>query len=75
MEVTTKQSINAMRVLAVEAVERANSGHPGLPLGASPMMYELMANHMNHNPKNPNYFNRDRFVLSAGSPFVAYSYY
>lgn len=66
MEVTTKQSINAMRVLAVEAVERANSGHPGLPLGASPMMYELMANHMNHNPKNPNYFNRDRFVLSAG---------
>lgn len=59
-------SVNAIRVLAADAVQKANSGHPGLPLGAAAMAYELWAKHMNHNPKNPNWVNRDRFVLSGG---------
>ncbi|MBA4543191.1 transketolase [Thermoactinomyces daqus] len=53
-------------MLSIDQVEKANSGHPGLPMGAAPMAYELWAKHMNHNPANPNWFNRDRFVLSAG---------
>ena len=59
-------SVNAIRVLSADAVQKANSGHPGLPLGAAAIGYELWANHMNHNPKNPNWENRDRFVLSGG---------
>lgn len=59
-------SVNAIRILSAEAVQKANSGHPGLPMGAAPMAFELWANHMNHNPKDPNFLNRDRFVLSAG---------
>jgi len=59
-------SVNAIRVLAADAVQKANSGHPGLPLGAAAIGYELWAHHMNHNPKNPNWENRDRFVLSGG---------
>lgn len=59
-------SINTLRVLSADAVEKANSGHPGLPLGAAPMAYTLWAKSMNHNPKNPEWINRDRFVLSAG---------
>jgi transketolase len=59
-------SINTIRILSAEAVERANSGHPGLPLGAAPMAYTLWANIMKHNPKNPKWINRDRFILSAG---------
>lgn len=59
-------SVNAIRVLAADAVQKANSGHPGLPLGAAAIGYELWANHMHHNPKNPNWENRDRFVLSGG---------
>lgn len=55
-----------MRVLSVEAIEKANSGHPGLPMGAAPMAFTLWNRVMDHNPKNPNWFNRDRFVLSAG---------
>ena len=58
--------INALRVLSVEAVQKANSGHPGMPLGTAPLTFELWANHMKHNPKNPDWFDRDRFVLSAG---------
>lgn len=58
--------INTIRMLAIDAIEKANSGHPGMPMGAAPMAYTLWANHMNHNPKNPDWFNRDRFVLSAG---------
>ena len=58
--------INSIRVLSIEAIEKANSGHPGLPLGAAPMAYELWLNHMKHNPNNPKWINRDRFVLSAG---------
>lgn len=61
-----QQSINAIRVLSVESIQKANSGHPGLPLGGAPMAYTLWANVMNHNPKNPNWINRDRFILSAG---------
>ena len=59
-------SVNAIRVLAADAVQKANSGHPGLPLGSAAMAYELWANHMNHNPADPKWFNRDRFILSGG---------
>ncbi len=59
-------SINSIRFLAVDAIEKAKSGHPGLPMGAAPMAYVLWQKFMNHNPKNPQWFNRDRFVLSAG---------
>ncbi len=59
-------TINAIRFLSVDAIEKANSGHPGLPLGAAPMAYTLWADHLNINPKDEKWFNRDRFVLSAG---------
>ncbi len=59
-------SVNAIRVLSADAIQKAKSGHPGLPLGAAPMAYELWAKHMNHNPANPEWKNRDRFVLSGG---------
>ena len=59
-------SINTIRVLSAEAVEGANSGHPGLPLGAAPMAYTLWSKVMTHNPRNPKWINRDRFILSAG---------
>ncbi|RDI41633.1 transketolase [Falsibacillus pallidus] len=59
-------SINTIRTLSIDAVEAANSGHPGMPMGAAPMAYTLWAKEMNHNPYNPNWFNRDRFILSAG---------
>ncbi|MBR6364602.1 MAG: transketolase, partial [Lachnospiraceae bacterium] len=60
------QSVNAIRVLAADAVQKANSGHPGLPLGSAAMAYELWANHMNHNPADTEWANRDRFILSGG---------
>lgn len=59
-------SVNAIRVLSADAIQKANSGHPGLPLGAAPIAYELWAHHMNHNPANPQWENRDRFILSGG---------
>lgn len=59
-------SVNAIRVLSAEAIDRSNSGHPGLPLGCATIGYTLFANNLVHNPKNPGFFNRDRFVLSAG---------
>lgn len=59
-------AVTTIRTLSIDAIEKANSGHPGLPMGAAPMAYTLWTKHMNHNPKNPNWFNRDRFVLSAG---------
>ena len=59
-------SVNTIRVLSADAIQKANSGHPGLPLGAAPMAYELWANHMNHNPADPDWPNRDRFILSGG---------
>ncbi|MDR2183799.1 MAG: transketolase [Clostridiales bacterium] len=58
--------INTIRLLSADAVQAANSGHPGLPLGAAPMAYTAWARHMAHNPKNSAWRNRDRFVLSAG---------
>lgn len=61
-----KTAVNAIRILSADQVQRANSGHPGLPLGAAPIAYELWANHMIHNPRNPRWINRDRFILSAG---------
>ena len=58
--------VNAIRVLSADAIQKANSGHPGLPLGAAPIAYELWANHMKHNAKNPKWADRDRFILSGG---------
>ncbi len=59
-------AVNTIRTLSIDAINKANSGHPGLPMGAAPMAYALWANQLNHNPKNSKWFNRDRFVLSAG---------
>jgi len=59
-------SVNAIRILAADGIQKAKSGHPGLPLGSAAMAYELWANHMNHNPLNPKWENRDRFILSGG---------
>jgi transketolase len=61
-----KLAVNTIRTLSIDAIEKSNSGHPGMPMGAAPMAYTLWAKEMNHNPANPNWFNRDRFVLSAG---------
>ncbi|MFP7199983.1 transketolase [Lysinibacillus halotolerans] len=59
-------AINAIRTLSIDAIEKANSGHPGLPMGAAPMAYTLWTKQLRHNPQNPKWYNRDRFVLSAG---------
>jgi transketolase len=59
-------SINTIRFLSIDAVQKANSGHPGLPMGAAPFAYVLWTRFLKHNPSNPNWFDRDRFVLSAG---------
>lgn len=61
-----KLSIETIRTLSIDAIEKANSGHPGMPMGAAPMAYTLWTKFMNVNPSNPEWFNRDRFVLSAG---------
>ncbi len=59
-------SINTIRTLSLDAIQKANSGHPGLPLGMAPAAYVLWTKFLRHNPKNPKWFNRDRFLLSAG---------
>src|SRR5690554_5980538 len=59
-------AVNTIRMLSIDGVEKANSGHPGMPMGAAPMAYTLWSRFMKHNPANPDWFNRDRFVLSAG---------
>lgn len=59
-------AINTIRALSIDAIEKANSGHPGLPMGAAPMAYTLWTRHLNFNPNSNEYFNRDRFILSAG---------
>jgi transketolase len=59
-------AINAIRTLSIDAIQKANSGHPGLPMGAAPMAYTLWQKYLRHNPRNPHWANRDRFVLSAG---------
>lgn len=61
-----KLAINSMRFLAADAIQKANSGHPGMVLGSAPAAYTLWSKHLKHNPKNPNWENRDRFILSAG---------
>src|SRR5574340_1609327 len=58
--------INTIRFLTVDAVQKAGSGHPGMPMGAAPMAYVLWTLFLKHNPSNPGWFDRDRFVLSAG---------
>ena len=60
------KAVNAIRTLSIAQIEKANSGHPGLPMGASPMAYALFNKVLKANPSNPSFFNRDRFVLSAG---------
>ncbi|MFC4076872.1 transketolase [Salinithrix halophila] len=59
-------AVNTIRMLSIDAVEKAKSGHPGMPMGAAPMAYALWARFMKHNPTNPDWFDRDRFILSAG---------
>ena len=66
MSAIDTMSVNAIRVLAADAVQKAKSGHPGLPLGCAPIGYELWAKHMKHNPKDPQWKDRDRFILSGG---------
>lgn len=61
-----QQAINAIRVLSMDAIQKANSGHPGIVLGTAPAAFELWDNHLRHNPNNPNWVNRDRFILGAG---------
>jgi len=63
---TVNDSINTIRFLAIDAINKSNSGHPGLPMGCAPMGYVIYREAMTHNPKNGKWFNRDRFVLSAG---------
>ncbi len=59
-------AINTIRTLSIDAIQKADSGHPGLPMGAAPMAYALWTKHLRHNPRNPHWANRDRFILSAG---------
>ncbi|QSO54452.1 transketolase [Alicyclobacillus curvatus] len=63
---TDELAVQTIRTLSIDAIERANSGHPGLPMGAAPMAHVLWTRFLKYNPKNPKWFNRDRFVLSAG---------
>src|SRR5690625_2982135 len=65
-ETIEKLAINTIRTLTIDAVEKANSGHTGMPMGSAPMAYALWTKIMNQNPKHSTWFNRDRFVLSAG---------
>src|ERR671917_2406317 len=58
--------INTIRTLSIDAVQKANSGHPGAPMALAPLAYQLYTRTMKHNPANPDWFDRDRFVLSAG---------
>ena len=66
MNTLDNESVNAIRFLSIDAIQKANSGHPGLPLDAAPMMYILWTRHLKQNPKDSHWFNRDRFILSAG---------
>lgn len=61
-----QKAINTIRTLSIDAIDKANSGHPGLPMGAAPMAYTLWTRFLKHNPEDPKWFDRDRFVLSAG---------
>jgi len=59
-------AINTIRFLSADGVQKANSGHPGMPMACAPIVYVLYSKYMKHNPANPNWLNRDRFILSAG---------
>ncbi len=61
-----EKAINAVRFLSVDAVQQANSGHPGLPMGTAAIAYTIWTKHLKHNPKNPKWPGRDRFILSGG---------
>ena len=63
---TEELAINTIRTLSMDGVQKANSGHPGAPMALAPVAYRLYAHEMKHNPANPDWFDRDRFVLSAG---------
>lgn len=65
-EINPERIVNQIRCLGIDMIDAANSGHPGIVLGAAPIMYALYANHLRFDPKNPEYFNRDRFIMSAG---------
>ena len=60
------RAINTLRFLSADAVQQANSGHPGLPMGAAPMAFTLWTRHLHYNPRNPRWMGRDRFILSGG---------
>jgi transketolase len=66
MNTLDKKAIDVIRFLSIDAVQKANSGHPGLPMGAAPMAYVLWKDYLKHNPKNAKWADRDRFVLSGG---------
>lgn len=66
MKPVEKEAVNTIRALSIDAIEKANSGHPGLPLGAAPMTYKLWADHLKFNPEQPGWIDRDRFIMSAG---------
>ena len=66
MKAIEKKTVDAIRILSAEGVQKANSGHPGLPMGSAPLAYALWTKHLKHNPQNPAFADRDRFVLSAG---------
>ena len=63
-----KRAINTIRFLSIDAIQKANSGHPGLPMGAAPMAYILWKEFLKHNPKNPGWVDRDRFVPGGEAP-------
>ena len=76
MQTIQQQTVNTLRVLAAEGIEKANSGHPGLPLGAAPIAYTLFQNFLKFNPDDPAFADRDRFILSAGhGSMLDYSLY
>src|ERR671920_1105031 len=66
-ESSVELAINTIRTLSMDAVQKANSGHPGTPMALAPLAFTLYTRVMKHNPENPDWFDRDRFVLSAGS--------
>ena len=65
-DTTDQLAVNTIRTLSMDGIQKANSGHPGLPMGAAPMAYTLWTKHLKVNPKNSSWTDRDRFVLSAG---------
>ena len=75
-EINEKRIIDSIRCLAIDMIDNAHSGHPGIALGAAPIIYALYAKHLRIDPKNPKLFNRDRFVLSAGhGSALLYAFY